>query len=182
MKNIFCDETAKMTEVKSKESCILGVEVLTDLLKSVCKLSSLAMKKLKSKKGQRKKPWFDQECQEKKHELLLLGKRASRENKESDFRRELCLKRKTFKKLITKKKLEHQLNTLQKITSVKNNPKEYWRLLDSLRKNNTENNDYVGAIDSDRWVNMFKSLLQSGRETDNNRNTPISSNDEIFIQ
>ncbi len=27
-------------------------------------------------------------------------------------------------------------------------------------------------------VNMFISLLQSGRETDNNRNTPISSNDE----
>ncbi len=119
MKNIFCNETAKMMGVKSKESCISGVEVLTDLLKSVCKLSGLAMKKLKSQNDREKSHGLTKNVKKKKHELILLGKRASRENKESEFRKKLCLKRKTFKKLITKKKLEHQLNTLQKITSVR---------------------------------------------------------------
>ena len=97
--------------------------------------------------------------------------------KQSELRKELCLKRKRFKKLIIKKKVENQANTLQKIISIKNNPKEYWRLLDSLRKNDRETNDYVRAIDSDRWVKMFKSLLQSGRTFDEDSSIPIVSNE-----
>ena len=179
MKAVFSEETAKMMEINSKQSCISSVNVLTDLLKSVCKFSGLTMKKQNSKQRQRKKPWFDQECHEQKHELILLGKRASRDNKESELRKELCLKRKRFKKLIIKKKVENQANTLQKIISIKNNPKEYWRLLDSLRKNDRETNDYVRAIDSDRWVKMFKSLLQSGRAFDEDSSIPIVSNENI---
>ena len=99
-----------------------------------------------------------------KQDLTHVGKQVSREELNSETRKELFLKKKLVKKLSKKKKLEYRHKTLKQLVSFKNNPKEHWKLLDTLRRDQNEQINYVEAIDSSRWINVFISLLQSGKQ------------------
>ena len=40
-----------------------------------------------------------------------------------------------------------------------NEPKNFLKLLDTLKNGSSQNIDYVSCIEPQRWINMFKSLL-----------------------
>ena len=164
VKDSFNDLTLKLTAINSKPSGIANVKMVTDLIKATCDISGIKTRSHRKHTTKYKKPWFDLECKLLKQDLMLIGKQVSREKLNSKTRKELSLKKKQFKNLIKKKKLEYQYKTIKQIASTKNNPREHWKLLDTLRRDHNEQINYVEAIDSSQWIKMFKSLLQSGKQ------------------
>ena len=68
--------------------------MITYLIKSPCDISGIKCKRHRKIRNPNKKPWFDQECQELKQDLIRLGKQVSREKIDSNVRKDLFLKKK----------------------------------------------------------------------------------------
>ena len=123
-----------ISQNSSKDDCISSVIQLSDVLMSISQNAGIKMKKRSNGTEKKHKRWFDKECNDKRAELCELGKLASRETKISKTRVDLNSKKKTFKKLVKKKKLIFKNDIISKMHDTNNDPKRFWQLLELLEK------------------------------------------------
>ena len=100
-----------------------------------------------------KQQWFDEECQESRDRFYReLNK--YREDKSVLNQRSMISARKSFKKLIRKKKYTFKKLKTDKLIALKfENAKEYWRLLKQ-----TENTNVKHSISSKQFADYFKAI------------------------
>jgi len=112
------------------------------------------------KKRTQSHKWYDDEC----HSLKGIVRRARRQMLQEPFNKELrnrtvflCSR---YKKLLRRKEREFKSKLLHKLTTLEQtNPREYWRILDTLRDDSKgEGNTLVSNINTDKWVEHFSEL------------------------
>ena len=105
------------------------------------------------------KKWYDKSCWELKKEILPCAKQVIRHPNCPITRGSLCLLRKTYKKLVKFKKNQFKNDQIEKIQSLEsNNPKEYWKLVETLRSATTNKTESQSNIYPEEWFTYFKTL------------------------
>ena len=158
---------SQVKAIKTKEDCISCIDNLSHLLYSVCSLGGIRQSK-ENYHHRKNKPWFDSECKMKKQELNLLGKQVVTEHKNSDLRFVLFVKKKEFKDLINYKKSAHNQNLISEMKMSNSNPKQFWKLLNKLKKDQTDETNFkkiLKNIGRDSWIKMFSKLLHDPNMT-----------------
>lgn len=133
-------------------------ECVNKVTKIFMKAASTSLRKKTDKsqsKSKWKQKWYTRDCETLKSTIRHLGKMVMKCPNNPFLREQLVKCRKQYKKLIREKKREFMEKTLHKIYSFEqNNPKEYWKFVNGLRKEKQEKS----SIDLENWVYYFKQL------------------------
>lgn len=114
----------------------------------------------KSRRENDNKPFFNQECWEKR-KALRIAKRRYRYNRNHIFKEQKTTAERNYKKAMNRALNAHRRNMSKKIDNLrKSNSKEFWNLLKTKQKRN--NSD----ISIDVLYNFFKDLNSSDEEID----------------
>ena len=120
----------------------------------------------KVRKNTRKpnKKWFDHSCHAMKTKLNNLAKLLKRYPNDPYVRDKLITTHKEYRKLIKRKNNEWQNLLIEKLQEFESsNPKEYWKLIKSLRECNLggDANNESDSVDPGTWFDYFKALNSS---------------------
>ena len=110
------------------------------------------------------KKWFDHSCHARKTKLNNLAKLLERYPNDPYVRGKLITTRKEYRKLIKRKNKEWQNSLIEKLQEFESsNPKEYWKLIKSLRECNlgVDANNEGDSVDPGNWFDYFKALNSS---------------------
>ena len=118
----------------------------------------------KVRKNTRKpnKKWFDHSCHAMKTKLNNLAKLLERYPNDPYVRGKLIATHKEYRKLIKRKNKECQNLLIEKLQEFESsNPKEYWKLIKSLRECNLggDANNESDSVDPGTWFDYFKALI-----------------------
>ena len=106
--------------------------------------------------------------------LKLLAYLVSKTPKDPYLRGRLITTRKTYKKLLKQKKIEHNTELIRKLENAEeNNPKEYWKLIKMLRNNKKEQK----ICNPGDFVTFFENLF-SNTETEKQHHAEI----KLFVE
>ena len=145
------------------ESSSSAANYLKGVLLDAARLARIKTRKsnpnrAKQTRGKKKNKWFDSECTLAKRDLKSAGKLLHDKPFDlklvSDFR----LKRKVFKKLVSKKKTLLKQSLLDKLDNLNDrNPQAFWKIFDQLR--NFEKTRITNSISHKDWLNHFTNLM-----------------------
>ena len=107
------------------------------------------------------KKWYDKSCQELSKNLKLVASLLSKSPKDPYLRGKLITTRKEYKKLLKLKRKEYHNEIIQKLERAEEkDPKEYWKLVNKLRKNKLEKK----ISNTEDFVNFFENLFSEKEE------------------
>jgi exonuclease III len=157
----FLDKQEKLVQTFTESDDIdLCCVALRDNILEI--MSSSQMLKRVTGKNRRKArkicAWYDQDCNQLKNKVLSMGKLVMKYPKDPVIYGNFFKCKKRYKKLIKAKELEFKTAILNRIESLEgSNPKEYWKLVESLKEHKHSNN----PISLEIWQSHFKELLDS---------------------
>ena len=144
------------TETKIEDIVSEFTELITDAAKSC---QPLYRKKCKHKKKYKSKKWFDKSCWNLKKVILQCAKQVASHPDCPILRGKLFTLKKQYKKLVKFKKKKFKNEILEKIQTLETtNPKDYWKLVETLRTMSTNKNQNQTPIDPDEWFAYFRKL------------------------
>ena len=104
------------------------------------------------------KKWYDHTCEDLSRRLKNTAKVLANSPNNPHFRSNLCKTRKQYKKLLKDKKKEWKNQMIRKLEEAeKQDPKEYWRLVNELREKK-QNGAY---FDAERFTLFFEKLYSA---------------------
>ena len=152
-------------DIKNNTDIDYAVEKFKEIMLSVAE-KSLPKRRSSTKvrKNTRKayKKWFDHSCHVMKTRLNNLGKLLERYPNDPYVRGKLIAKE--YRKLIKRKNRAWQNLLIEKLQEFESsNPKEYWKLIKSLRECNIggDANNESDSVDPGTWFDYFKALNSS---------------------
>ena len=111
--------------------------------------------------------WYDQSLTSARKNLNDKFNLLNKYPKDPYVRSALFNFRKHFRKLRKNKYREYKQNLLNKLDNLQeNNPKEYWNLLDKLKKINDNSNASSNNVPLNEWHAYFKTLLTTDQKLD----------------
>ena len=112
--------------------------------------------KMKSNTKQRQK-WYNQECHTLKKNLRNIGNLLAKYPNNTYLKHAFFTKKKEYKGLLRKLKRQFHSTMLEKIdTLAHSNPKEYWKLVNSIKKSQSPEGN--NEISPSEWYEYFKNL------------------------
>jgi hypothetical protein len=149
------------TSIDSK-SCNETVKNLSDLLIEVANSSISRKLKKKSKKRKAYKKWYTADCEAARKRIKYLAKQLHKHPFDKQIREDFFRHKKIYKKLLKRQKISFKQDCIKKLENlVASNPKEYWKLLNNLKKDE-HNNKEQEYIPLQSWVEHFQKLHNNG--------------------
>ena len=117
----------------------------------------------------KKKPnkWYDKTCAELSKNLKLNAYLLSKSPKDPYLRGQLIKSRKQYNKLVKMKKNEYHNQMIKKLENLEEkNPKEYWKIVQDLRKKKKEQQ----ICNTEEFVTFFEELFTEKQELNDHEN------------
>jgi hypothetical protein len=180
------DSQKKIQELLQNTSTNQDVEALASsvtniLITTACNVTGkLDMKHILKQRTRkhtsvRHKKWFDADCKSTKQFLNTIGNKLVKDPRNAELREHFFRLRKSYKRLLKRKSRlfkSQLLSTME--TMAEQNPQQYWKLLEELKNNSTDNSSCNGASPED-LINHYTNLLQKTPTPDIEINEAVSS-------
>jgi hypothetical protein len=151
------------SESPDVEKMVQGVNnlLISAANKSTCSNRKSVRKTKRRNKSYTKKKWFDQSCVDLKKRLRAAGNCLLNNPKNPIIRGKYFVLKKIYKTTVKKKKREFKKELISRLERMsESNPKEYWKLVDELRKDGgLDSSSTVNYVSPSDWVGHYKSLL-----------------------
>ena len=138
------------------------VDEFTKILSDSCHriLPFKKQKKTKNNRSKQTQKWYNNDCYVLKKNLRNLGNLLTMYPDDTFLRHLFFAKTKEYKRFIKKQKRQFHSALLDKIDALADkNPKEYWKLVNSIKANQTKK--VSDEISSSEWFEYFKNLNKS---------------------
>lgn len=135
-------------------------EIIIDTAKATLRKKHKLFPKTK-KSNIKPQKWYDKSCWSLKKEINLVSMSVLRNPTCPILRGRLFSLKKSYRKLIKFKKAQFKSSLLTKIQTLESsNPKEYWKLIKSLRSISEKNKSKTTSptIEADEWYTHFRDL------------------------
>ena len=169
--NLFLQENYTTSET--------AMAKLTNIINSASRNS---IRKVKVKKVYRRHKFkFTESCTVLRKHLLYTKGLMQKYPHNREIRSCFYSIRKTFRKAVKQAKQDFKDNILKQLSEMKNtDPKAYWKLLDTLRNNQTKNKE--NSISPEMWVNHFMKLLTVSDNSDSDLQRKLQEIQNTFDQ
>ena len=158
-------EGSKNSELGA-EDLLTSFTTLFNSAATTCKPKSPHNTNKKKKKGEKKAMWFSSKCKTAKTRYNRALKNYRNQPFNRNLQQILINARKVFKRICKESERKFRQTLSNKLLSIEgSNPKEFWNLIDKMRRWGTPNEDPSNCIHPSEWMSHFQTLLNDGPAT-----------------
>ena len=127
----------------------------------LCKAASKCLKRVSTIRKTRNKPWFNLSYSQLKKEVKYLAKSLSRYPGNTHLRSIFFKAKKQYRQMLKHSKSMFKQDLAKKLENAsQNDPKTYWKLLEALKKSDSNNGNEESPISPGDWVKHFQELFK----------------------
>ena len=148
-------------------------DIATNLTNIILRSADVTVKRTKVKPKPRGgaplgQPWYDNQCRAQKSKLNTAKKILHAKPFDQLSISNYLSSRRAYKKCLKRAEQRHRAKFTEKLDSIlTDNPRQYWQLIDKMRKWGKDIKTTKDEISSSKWVSYFENLFYSNGETSN---------------
>ncbi len=118
---------------------------------------------------------FDIDCKRLLKQVKLMSRKLSKDPKNYHLRKSYYSNKKHLHRLVKQKLASEKENLARSLSSIKSDPKKFWKMLEKLQQCTHGRNNDNNAISADVWIKHFKGLMQSPHNNLEDKHKDITS-------